>query len=179
MGNDEEEMGEANHAVELSINSVVRLTTLGMMKLNGKLGQKEVVLIDSGASHNFISTKIVQQLDLTPSGTPGYGVIIGSGLTVKGKDVCKQIPLKLQSMLEVEDFLPLELGSSNVILGIQWLQKLGRMQVDWNTLTMTVDTTGTKVTLQGDQSLSKTPVSLKTMLKAFREQGEGFLLGNG
>lgn len=113
-------MGEANHAVELSINSVVRLTTLGMMKLNGKLGQKELVLIDSGASHNFISTKIVQQLDLPPPGTPGYGVIIGSGLTVKGKDVCKQIPLKLQSMLEVEDFLPLELGSSNVILGIQW-----------------------------------------------------------
>jgi len=35
------------------------------------------------------------------------------------------------------------------------------------------------VTLQGDPSLSKTLVSLKVMMKAFRENGEGVLLELG
>lgn len=44
---------------------------------------------------------------------------------------------------------------------------------------MSFDVTGTKVTIQGYLSLSKTPVSLKTMWKAFREQGERLLLELG
>jgi len=38
---------------------------------------------------------------------------------------------------------------------------------------------GITVTLQGDPSLSKTLVSLKTMVKAFKEGGEGVLLELG
>lgn len=40
IGNTEVEKAEANRAIELSINSVVGLTTLGTIKLNYKLGQR-------------------------------------------------------------------------------------------------------------------------------------------
>lgn len=47
--------------MELSINSaVVGLTTLETMKIRGHIGSKGViVLIDYGASHNFVSKEVV------------------------------------------------------------------------------------------------------------------------
>jgi len=76
----------------------------------------------------------------------------------------------------VEDFLPLELGSSDVILGMKWLAAVSKMNVDWKTLTMKFQVGDMVVTLQGDPSLSKTLVSLKAMVKTFKEEGERMLL---
>ena len=44
----------------------------------------------------------------------------------KGMGVYKQVSLQLDGkVVNCEDFLPLELGSAEVILGIQWLETLG------------------------------------------------------
>ena len=40
-----------------------------------------------------------------------YGVILGTGLTVKGEGICKGVELKFPGLTMIEDFLPLELGS--------------------------------------------------------------------
>ena len=60
-------------------------------------------------------------------------------------------------------FLPLELGSVDVILGMKWLESLGGMQVDWRNLTMRFQVGGVSVIIQGDPSLSTSLVSLKTL----------------
>lgn len=56
--------------VELSLNSVVGLATPGTMKLTGKVGEHLVtILIDIGATHNFISLGLVQELGLPITAT--------------------------------------------------------------------------------------------------------------
>ena len=65
----------------------------------------------------------------------------------------------------VEDFLSLDLGSTDVILGMKWLQTLGEIKVNWKLLTMEFWVNVQMVVLRGDSSLSKTLVSLKTMIK--------------
>ena len=40
--------------------------------------------------------------------------------------------LTLQEVQVVEDFLPLELGSANVILGMKWLYTLGGNEHNWS-----------------------------------------------
>lgn len=43
-----------------------------------------------------------------------------------GRRVCKGVVLQMEGGLVVEDdFLPLGLGNSDVILGVQWLETLG------------------------------------------------------
>ena len=66
-----------------------------------------------------------------------------------------------------------------MIWGMKWLAAVGKMNVDWKALTMKFQIGGITVTLQGDPSLSETLVSLKAMVKAFRENGEGMLLELG
>lgn len=98
---------------------------------------------------------------------------------MQGAGVCKRVPLLLQNVRVVEDFLPLELGSSDVILGMKWLATLGETQVDWGSLIMRFKVGDTAITLHGDPSLSKTLVTMKSMMKAFRKGGEGVLLELG
>lgn len=50
-------------AVEVSLNSVVGLTTPKTMKMMGKIkGHEVIVMLNPGATHNFISLRTVQKL---------------------------------------------------------------------------------------------------------------------
>ena len=171
IGENSREEGETlktGEVMELFINLVVGLTPRQTMKIRREIeGQEVVVLIDNGASHNFIASKLVQKLGLVRSQTRGYGVIMGSGMVVQGVGVWKGVTLTLQNVEVVEDFLPLELGRLDVILGMKWLATLGETQVDWGSLIMKFRAGGATITLHGDPNLSKTLVTLKSMMKAF------------
>ena len=76
----------------------------------------------------------------------------------------------------VDEFLPLELGGVDVILGMQWLYSLETTEVDWKNLILTFIHQGKKVIIQGDSSLTKARVSLKKMMKTLGEENQGFLV---
>ncbi|KAL0543107.1 hypothetical protein IC582_018194 [Cucumis melo] len=138
--------------VELSINSVVGLNDPGTMKVRGKLlGEEVVILIDCGATHNFVSEKL-------------------------GKGVCEKLEVQLKGWKIVEDFLPLELGGVDVILRMQWLYSLGVTTVDWKNLSLSFVAEGKEVNIKGDPSLTKARISLKNMIKNWEEKDSGFLI---
>ena len=76
----------------------------------------------------------------------------------------------------VEEFLPLGLGSSDVILGIQWLKTLGMTYTNWKTQVMKFRLGSEIITLRGDPSLGKTLVSLKAMMRTIKHEGAGILM---
>ena len=51
-----------------------------------------------------------------------FGVLIGTGLSVQGAVLCKGVVLQLQDVEVKVDFLLLNLGSSYMILMMQWLE---------------------------------------------------------
>ena len=110
----------------------------------------------------------MRDLALPLEGTSGYGVFMGMGVAVKGEGVCRGIVLTLQNIEIVEDFLPLESRSADIILGMKWLESLGGMQVNWKNLTMRFQVGGISMILKGDPNLSTPLVSLKTLWKAIR-----------
>lgn len=74
--------------VELSLNSVVGLSEPRTLKLKGVVhGLDVVVLIDCGATHNFISTSLVEAIQIPIQETSQYRVVIGSGKRLKGQGV--------------------------------------------------------------------------------------------
>ena len=76
-----------------------------------------MVLINCGASHNFIYAKLVDKLGLPSVGTHNFGVFMGTCLSVKGVGFCTGVVVQLHNIKIVADFLPLKLGSVDVIIG--------------------------------------------------------------
>lgn len=110
---------------EISLNSVMGLTSPRTMKLMGKIGnQKVVVMVDPGATHNFISREAVEKLGVPVLPSQDFGVSLGTGDSVVGTGICRSVVLEVQGVVIVENFLPLDLGNSDLILGIQWLEKI-------------------------------------------------------
>ncbi|TYK03666.1 general transcription factor 3C polypeptide 3 isoform X1 [Cucumis melo var. makuwa] len=162
-----------NLNIELSINSVVGLTNPGTMKVKD---EDVVVLIYYGATHNFISEKLVTNLNLPLKATTNYGVILGSGATIKEKGICGKVEVLLGDWKVADSFLPLELGGVDIILDMQWLHSLGATEVDWKHLVMSFQHGGRKVKIHGDPSLTKKGVSLKSMMKTWEGEDPGFLV---
>ncbi|KAF8398742.1 hypothetical protein HHK36_014600 [Tetracentron sinense] len=83
------ETAEITQVVEVSLNSVVGLKT---MKLKGVIGEQEVVvLIDPGATHNFISLELVKRLQLPIAKIEAYGVTMGTGNAVRGAGILVEL----------------------------------------------------------------------------------------
>ena len=155
------------------MNSVVGFTSSHTMKLKGEIqGHPVMVLIDCGATHNFITKDIVQQLRLSLIATTSYGVMMGTGGMVRTEGMCKNFLLTLQDVEIIEDFLPLDLGSADVILGMQWLEKLGRMQINWKTLLVKFQLGTTTIMLKGEPSLYKTRISLRALIRIMQHEGK-------
>ena len=90
--------------------------------------------------------------------TGSFGVVMDTRKVRKSRGICREVILLLPRVQVVEDFLPLDLGSTDVILGMKWLQTLEKMKVNWKLLTIELKINGQVVVLLGDSSLSKTLV---------------------
>lgn len=163
---------------EVSLNSVIGLSNPKTMKLHGKIKDRDVVvMIDPGETHNFISLATVNELGIAVEEAGGFGVSLGNGEAIKGSGLCKEVELVLEEGLTiVVDMLPLELGNSDVILGVQWLETLGTVINNWKTQIMQFESNGRTVTLVGDASLVKSRVSLKAMIRSLRMEKEGYFV---
>lgn len=122
----EQKAAEINQMAEVSLNSVAGLTSPKTMKLRGTIEKQEaVILIDPDATHNFILLQLVRHKQIPITKTGSYGVTMGTGGSIKGEGVCRGVNLQVQGLNIVDEFLLLNLGSDDIILGIQWLEKLG------------------------------------------------------
>lgn len=64
---------------EVSLNSVIGLSNLKTMKLLGLIDERRVVvMIDPGATHNFISLNTVHELSIPVAELGSFGVLLGN-----------------------------------------------------------------------------------------------------
>jgi len=69
--------------------SLSELSTGGLTQPQGEVrGKKVLILIDSGASHNFISKDLVEELGLEVQDTPAYSVKLGDVFRRVTKGCC-------------------------------------------------------------------------------------------
>ena len=62
-------------------------------------GVDVLILVDCGASTNFISKTLVKQLNLKVNDTKGYEVEVGTSAKVQNRRICKHLTIKVQGFL--------------------------------------------------------------------------------
>lgn len=92
------------------------------------------MLIDSGATGNFINEKLVQEMNWPINDQRGFGVRVGGGQIIRGKGRCSDTLLEIQGVEILEEFLIFDLGSIDVVLGFSWLATLGETRTNWGLL---------------------------------------------
>ena len=138
-------------------------------------GSEVIVLVDSGAEANFLSTPIVSSLGLSVSQMRPFQVEVGNGAINTGVEGCEIVKLIVQSVSIVANFLVVELGRSEVVFGARWVASLGRFEGDYQQLTLSWMSNGSRVTLQEDPSHSRSHASGKMALIILKNNEESFL----
>ncbi|KAL0540077.1 hypothetical protein IC582_024306 [Cucumis melo] len=168
---------EALDEAVIEYRAITSLTTKGTMKLRGVVKGKEIiVLIDSGATHNFIHYELVKEKKIPIDRNTQFRVTIGDGTSCKGKGICSRVEIQLEELTIVADLLAVELGKVDIVLGMQWLDTTGTMKVHWPSLTMVFWKEGNKVVLKGDPALIRAECSQKTLEKTWDDEDQGFLI---
>lgn len=89
---------------------MVKIDKPKTMKVKGSIGWKEaVVLLDSGATHNFISGQVVKELGILVRPAK-FLVILGADARVGGSGKSKDVKVSIHRIKINQDFFPLRLG---------------------------------------------------------------------
>lgn len=103
-------------------------------------------------------------------------VTIGHGSDIVGRGTCKKIEVILPELVIQVDFLAMELGKMDVILGMPWLCSAGFMGVHWPSKSIAFMAGNRTIILKGDPFLTTAECSLKTITKTWENEDQGFLI---
>lgn len=178
---DEEDVPETSRLSSepnlISLNDMEGVIGPKTIRLAGTINERKVsVLVDSGSTHNFIQSEIVKKLKLPVSKIDNFCVTTGSMTQLKCSRVCKRAKIMIQETeIEVDLFL-LPVTGANIILGIQWLQTLGRVITDYHDLYMEFIINGQVVKWTGQSWIDNNPLSNRELKSLTANQESGYML---
>uniref|UniRef100_A0A2N9I334 Chromo domain-containing protein n=1 Tax=Fagus sylvatica TaxID=28930 RepID=A0A2N9I334_FAGSY len=170
----EEEEVEAeleDEKAEITLCALLGSTSPSTMRVIAILnGQKTVVLLDTGSTHNFMDETLAKTLKLPIDVESNFGVRVANGQVIRTLGECKEVKFKMQGLHLKLTFNLLELGGCGIVLGTQWLSTLGVISWDFKNLVMGFMHEGKQVWLQGlkeKPNLIQVNKSLEHYLRAF------------
>lgn len=96
---------------ELSINALAWLSNLSTIRMKGTIKTHSVyILIDSGSTHSFINSDLVDKLHLTAQVVTPLAVFVADGSKMLIDSVCLRQPYEIQGHKFQTDLRPFPLG---------------------------------------------------------------------
>ncbi|WVZ24369.1 hypothetical protein V8G54_002913 [Vigna mungo] len=153
--------GEKYHPLHRCTEWQLRMVVLADDKTGSLNGVTLGVFIDSGASHNFISPHVVAALELKVEKRKIIGVRLGYRHRVSTAGKCEKLDVQLGELSTTVEPYVLELEDIDMILGVSWLRRFGKVTFDWEEMTLSFLWQDKYLELQG-QKLKKYEVMSPT-----------------
>ena len=124
-------------------------------------GQQVSVLVDSGATHNFIDAQMVERRGIQTKSFNGFSVLVPGDQTMMCACYVLELLVTMGTYALTDHFFVVDIPDTNWILGVQWLIILGKVTTYWKTLEMEWDDekTGRHEKIQGQHTYPPQTVS--------------------
>ena len=140
------------------------------IKLRGRVeGVHVLLLLDTGATHNFISKKLVTATGLAVQETIPVQIEFANGYKTRSTGECKLVKVDI-------DALVFDLDEVDTVLSMAWLNSIGGMWVDWPQQIMCFQFNQEQVELKGENSSEMVQMALKSLLGWPKQWDKGCLM---
>lgn len=92
--------------------------------------------MDSGSTHNFIKSNIVNKVRLKPYPIPPFEVKVVSGDKLNYEAFIKEVKMNMQGVRIVAQLYVLSFVGLDLIMGNAWLKSLGKIIHEYHNITM-------------------------------------------
>ncbi|XP_061341120.1 uncharacterized protein LOC133287507 [Gastrolobium bilobum] len=155
---------------QISMHALSGFVVPQTLRFNGFIGKSEIVLlVDGGSTHNFVQPRVVSDLQLPILNDKQFDVMVGNGQILKCEGFCSAVPVQVQQHVFLVDCYVLSIQGADLVLGVQWLQLLGPIVLDYQKLSMEFSWEGESIRLQGDKHT--TSISFN-QFKKIKQQGQ-------
>ena len=131
------------------------------------LGHMLNILVDSSTTFNFMKPELVHSLQLSSDAINPFRVYVGSGDFIYCNTISRNVIIMVQGVSFEMDIHHLDIASADLVSGMAWLQRLRRVLIDYNRLSMEFFYNNKMVTLQAEQLLQGNPLKKGTIQKLF------------
>ena len=147
---DSREIPSPEDIPEISFHAIASAEHPQTLRVMGKLRNKSVtVLIDGGSTHNFIDQVVVTKFGLPVNQSKQFQVMVANREKINCNGQCQALTLNIQGQTVTTDYYILPVIACQLVLGVQWLETLGPIEMDFKRLTMSYKKNGGTCTLQG------------------------------
>jgi hypothetical protein len=120
------------------------------LKLIGYIKHRKVIiLVDSGSTHNFIHRHISQETNCYIHVVNNFQIMIDNGGSMKCGGHCENVLLQNKHYHLKYHMFSIDMGGSDIVLGVEWLCTLGPILMDFKELTMQLQQEGQRYQFQG------------------------------
>jgi len=157
---------------EISFHAMTGTDHPQTVRFIGQLRNKKVMLlVDGGSTHNFIDETIVSKFGLPVNCEKKFQVIVANREKINCVGQCLALTINIEGYPVTADFYILLVATCQLVLGVQWLETLGPLEMDYKKLTMSFTEDGVSHTFNGIKPTSIAALSEKEL---YGLQGVGF-----
>ena len=169
---DSREIPSPEDIPEISFHAIAGAEHPQTLRVMGNLRNKSVtVLIDGGSTHNFIDQAVVTKFGLPVNQSKQFKVMVSNREKINCNGQCQALTLNIQGQTVTTDYYILPVIACQLVLGVQWLETLGPIEMDFKRLTVSYKKHGGTYTLQG---LKQADIGVLTNKEFHGLQGVGY-----
>ena len=94
------------------------------------LGQRDSVLVDGGATHNFIDAEMMEKIKIPSEPFDGFTIVILGYNTRQCNTWIPKLQVTIRNYTYVDSFYVVDVADTNIVLGLKWLYSIGEHSVN-------------------------------------------------